>query len=354
MAPGTGRIGAADFSAFNDMLASLLGSGMPLTEAIRAAATGVRSPSARTVLEGVQRKIEGGGDFARTLEENLAHFPPGYAAIVRSGIESGDLAKALRIAVRSCRHAHRARRELARVLVYPAIVLALLAGFTMLMLFVTIPAFQGFIEEIGAESGLSGRGWIWALNAYAGAILCLAIALLAAVLSALLGGSGVVRAVPLPAFLRGLVPFLGSWMEKWASGIFLRELAALLGSGVSLAPALRLCAASFDAGPVREEVSRAADGVERGESPGDAFGRSAFLPGSLRLVLKSRSDPAELGARIEECAATCEEDMRAYETVMYRGFEVLVVAVLGAVVAGALVSLWSVYLLVPMSVIGGL
>lgn len=338
-------ITAADFERFNGTLALLVRSGAPLSDAVREAARTVAGPDALAALKQMGEEIERGSGFDRAVERQQAMFPAGYLAIVRAGLESGDLGGVLDLVVRSARRINAIRREVGTLLVYPACVLAVLAGYAFLVRFHVVPSFLGSAHSLGGTPG-PAVPWIAAVavNRYLELIglAAASLSVLGAVCAVrfLQGGAG----GPLPVGLLDWVPMLGRYARAWTTAAFLREFVVLLKSGVSFVPALRLCAASFDRGVVRIQITAAADAVDRGEIPRRAIGRMRFLPGPVRILFDSPATDGQLFNCLGEAAAGCERELVRHASGFRRGFETAAMLTLGAAVGGTYLLFWGLYL----------
>ncbi|MEK7474101.1 MAG: type II secretion system F family protein [Candidatus Coatesbacteria bacterium] len=338
-------IAPGDFERFNGTLAMLVRSGTPLSDAVREAARGVEAPDTGEALKRLGDEIEKGTGFDRAVEREQAAFPAGYLAIVRAGLESGNLGSVLDLVVRSARRINAIRREVGSLLVYPACVLGVLSAYAFLVLFHVVPAFMGAVPSLGGTPGPAMPWWSsGAIHLYlfvigAGAAVLSALGLVASVrfLSGRAGG-------PLPVSQLEWIPMLGVYARSWTAAAFLHEFTALLKSGVSFVPALRLCAASFDHGTVRIQLTAAADAVDRGEVPRRAVGRIRFLPGPVRILFDSPATDRQLFDCLEAAAAGCERDLGRHAESFRRRFETLALFAVGAAVAGTYLLFWGLYL----------
>jgi general secretion pathway protein F len=337
-------IAAGDFERFNGTLAMLVRSGAPLSDAVREAARGVEAPDTGEALKRLGSEIDKGTGFDRAVEHEQAVFPAGYLAIVRAGLESGNLGGVLDLVVGSARRINAIRREVGALLVYPACVLAVLAAYAFLVLFHVVPVFLAAAPSLGGTPGPAVPWWssaaiqlyLFVIGAGAASLSVLGLTASVRFLSGRGGG-------PLPVSQLEWIPMLGTYARAWTAAAFLREFTALLKSGVSFVPALRLCAASFDHGDVRVQVTAAADAVDRGEVPRRAVGRIRFLPGPVRVLFDSPATDRQLFDCLDVAAAGCERDLGRHAEGFRRRFETFALLVVGAAVAGTYLLFWGLY-----------
>jgi type II secretory pathway component PulF len=159
------------------------------------------------------------------------------------------------------------------------------------------------------------------------------------------GWSGGRPVNPLFVSLLGRLPMLRRQVRAWTQSVFLHQLTAMMRSGISVEPALGLCAGSLDAGPAGRDVLAAAEAVGRGEGVRDALARIAFLPAGVRLLFNSPADDVQLYGFLDEFATQADEDLRRNEDLFRENFQATVVIFLGVTVGTALASFWGTYFL---------
>jgi general secretion pathway protein F len=252
----------ADLALTFRVLADLLDAGIPLTRAL-ALLDRVVSPRVAAVLPSVLVAVREGHAFVAALAQAQVRVPAEVAGIIRAGERGSGLATAVRQATVLCEDGATTRAALRGALAYPTLLAVAGTASLGLLVGVVLPRFAAILSDLGQSLPATTRIVLRAgLLAKAGALP----ALVGLVTMVLLWRTWTSTSDGLRrwhAFLLSL-PVIGD-LRLGASGARLAtSLAALLSSGVPVAPALRSAAAS--AGAPREGRRGSRDG-ERAVRP---------------------------------------------------------------------------------------
>jgi type IV pilus assembly protein PilC len=132
-------------------LGSMLDAGLPLSRALSVIERQSNNPRLQGVLKEIQARITKGDPF----HEGLASFPKTfndlYVAMVKAGEESGGLAEALHVLSNQLERASALRKKIKGAMIYPAIVLTIMAGIGVLMMMYVMPSITGTFKSLGSE-----------------------------------------------------------------------------------------------------------------------------------------------------------------------------------------------------------
>ena len=84
-----------DMLLFNEQLAALTKSSVPLEEGLRNLAADVGSRKLKRLLRDLAEALAGGMPLEQAIQLHQARFPAQYAEVVRAGLETGNLAGTL-------------------------------------------------------------------------------------------------------------------------------------------------------------------------------------------------------------------------------------------------------------------
>lgn len=262
-------------------LADATGTGLPLADALRAAAGEATDRRVEQELSWLAAQIESG----RPLDEVFAARPAGYpsyvGALVQAALHTGRLGEAL-VELLDCR---RTQREMwwsiQASLAYPVLLLVVA---TAIGVGVSVGLIRSLVDVLaGLEVKLPAftRCFIWLEQTGLKWGLALLVAgFLGALLFRALGGAArwrrAVSSLP-------LVGVLWHW-----SGVaeLARLVAVLVEDGVPLAASLRLAAAAACDADMREVGGSLAAGVEQGGRLSDRMAASSRVPASLVPIVR--------------------------------------------------------------------
>lgn len=262
-----------EFGFFNQQLAAMLREGIPLEGALKQLCLGMRVGPLRSELEQLEEDLRKG----TPLKEALAgrKLPPFYVRMVEIGTRSNDLPGMLTLLADYFHRANALWTRLKGLMVYPAIVIVVSLGLT-LLISITFGKFLGrFFEQVAPGPPILLIGmWMPPL------VLALVAIFVAA---AFLNPSWRAR-------LRWRLPaFREASLSQVASAI-----ALMLRSGVTLAEALALSEAIEGASPAGQTLAQWRGLVESGQGKPSQWPASdrSFPPLFLWLVRQSGEDVA--------------------------------------------------------------
>ncbi|GIL41788.1 type II secretion system F family protein [Roseiterribacter gracilis] len=249
-----------------DELATLLGAGVALSEALQAVQRGERPATLAASLEELSRAVRRGENFADSLRRCVPGLPAYVHALAQAGETVGTLAASLADAAKQMRYDLKLRQDFAQALLYPAILAAAGIAAVLFVFVAVVPRFAALLDNRQvALPWLSRIVIATGLFVQANLVWLLLVALLVAVaLTAWLRPPE--RRAALLDHLRG-VPVIGSWLIDADAARWSTLVATLLGAKLRLMPALALARA----GVALPSSARNLDAVERAVRGGRAL-----------------------------------------------------------------------------------
>ena len=278
------RASGADRVSLVQELATLLGAGISLAEALPSLAQAYAAHALGPALAGLDRDVRAGQRFSEALARSPLGLPPYVVALAEAGEAGGELAGALRDAAVQMEHERRIGQELRNALVYPA-VLVLSGVLAVLVIFVgVVPRFASLLKSSRADVPALSRAVIEAglfvkQNLLAFGLSGTALVLVAAVALSRPG----VRAALFDALSRA--PVVGPWLLRLEIGRWTTVLGQLLANRVPIINALVLSSGALRLRRLRDDLAAAPRELERGRSLSDVLGGlDWFPPTRLNLV----------------------------------------------------------------------
>ncbi|MBI5360738.1 MAG: type II secretion system F family protein [Planctomycetes bacterium] len=226
-----------EISAFTRQLATLLHSGIALTEALNALIEQTDSLEWRGVITGVRDKVTQGSSFAEAISGHPHYFNDLYVNMVKAGEASGNLDKVLSRLADYIHGQARLRSKVSAALIYPAIMIVVGSCVVLFLFLFVIPQILVVLEKqnipkplptqilVGLTSFLTHFWWLLFL---AGIAIFTAIKLFIATPKGRLFYDGFILKVPV----------LGQLFRKQAISRFASTFGTLLESGIPAMDAL--------------------------------------------------------------------------------------------------------------------
>ncbi len=321
----------ADLSLITRQLATLVASGLPLEECLRALADQSEKKRIRSIIMAVRSKVLEGYGLAESLGSFKRAFPPLYRATVSAGEKSGNLDAVLERLADYVESQQETRSRITQAATYPAILLLVAIGVVVLLLVQVMPGLIDSMMASGQELpaptlfllGLSEglQAWWWLI------LLCIAFL----VLALRQWNQAEPRRAKTHALLLRL-PLVGKILRGFNVGRYTSTLAILTRSGVPLVDAMQIAAQVVSVLPMSYALERAMKQVKEGGSLSLSLKESRFFPPMMVHMIASGEKSGELDQMLERSAAAQERTVKDLVTTIVTLFEPLILLILGSVV----------------------
>lgn len=283
--PPRGRVPLPELVLFMEELATLVGAGVPVAQALHTLALESRHALLKETARGVRERVEGGESLAQAMGHYPEVFPPLVRALVAAAEVGGALEVVLRRIAEYLDKSHDLREKVRTALLYPSFVVAVLVLVVVVLLLFVIPVFARLYGAAGAELPwptrlLIGTSLFVRQNALWILLFLLALAYFLQAYHRTPGGARLLDGLSLR------LPLVGPILHKAAMARFARTLATLYEGGVLITQALEATRNVLGNAALAEALDRVLERVVRGESLSAAMSREPlFLPILVRLAL---------------------------------------------------------------------
>ena len=324
------RIPLAALTLITRQMATLLGAGLRVEDALSAIAVG-QPPKVAGILLTVRGTVMEGRSFGTALADYPQIFSEFYRASVRAGEQSGRLDQVMSHLASFVENRARNLQTIQLALLYPVLLaLVSLAIIVLLMVFV-IPDIMRVFSARGADLPFLTR----ALIAVSGLIRDFgAIALIVTVLGMLGFRRWLATGQNRQRWHRRLATSrpTARLVQRMNSSQFAGTLATLVQSGVPLTEALQ---AASDVTPnlfIRARVVDATEKVRRGISLKRAMDEAGVFPAMLIAMVASGEAGGHLGDALDRAATDQQRDLDAWVRALVALVEPGILLVMGGVV----------------------
>lgn len=321
-------IAASDLALMTRQLATLVRSGLPLEEAVRAVSQQTEKARLKSMLLGVRSRVMEGHTLAAGLAEFPHVFPELYRATVAAGEQSGHVDVVLeRLAdYTEARQVLRSKVQLA--LIYPIILtIVALSVVALLMVFVVPKVVQVYentqqvlpfitVAVIAISDFL--RDW--------GLLLLILLAL---------GGSALGWLLRKPAARHALheillrLPLVKRLVRSSNAARFCRTFGILTASGVPVLDAMRIAAQVLNNLPMRAAVEEAARKVREGAGISKSLEAGGYFPPIVVHLIASGEASGKLEEMLDRAAVNQERELEGRVATLMGAFEPLLILIMG-------------------------
>lgn len=321
----------AELAATMRQLATLVGAGVPVADALAAVAAQAEQPALVRALTVARAQLREGASLADALAAEPRVFPPLFPDLVRAGEASGALATVLLRLAEHTEASAALRARLRAALTYPAVMTAATAAVLAFLLAWVVPQVTRLFAENGGTLPLPTRllvGVTHALHAGWWVLLLLGLA-----------GAWWLRAyAATPTGRERLdamslrLPLAGRVVRRTAMARLARTLATLLAGGVPLEAALGMAGAVVGNRRLAAAVAGARAAVREGHALAPALAASGLFPALLVQLVAVGERGGSLAAMLERAALTYEGEVETAVATVTALVEPLLVVVMGGVV----------------------
>lgn len=267
-------------------LEQLTNSGVPLLEGLIDLRDSVSPGYFRDVLAGLVEQIEGGKNFSSALAQFPRDFDNVFVALVGVGEESGELPRVLHQVGENLRWADELIANTKRIIMYPAIVAAVVFGVTAFLMIYLVPQIIPFVHELGGEIPFHTVVLIKVSDffvAYWAPMLFVPLAALAAVQFAARSRPEVRYAVD-QVKLR--LPLLGPISFKIKLARLATYMALLYSAGITVLRSLEICEAVVDNSYMSRALDKTRTAIADGGGISESFADTEMFPPLVIRMLR--------------------------------------------------------------------
>ncbi|MBI4880157.1 MAG: type II secretion system F family protein [Planctomycetes bacterium] len=287
---------------FTEKLQILYAAGVPLVESLHEIEHGVRDPRMLAIATRVRQEVEEGKNLSEALDLFPRAFPEAYRAAVRAGEQSGALEVVLQRLNAQIEWEQGIRTSVRQALIYPAFLLAAVAGLVVFLFTFLLPR----LMKVFIESRVDLPGptkVVVAISSFVQSRGLLLLALLGVLVAAFIAARRFDRGRQ--ALDRGIMnlPLIGPLLRKLASARFIATLKTLHEAGTPILSALLLSRNAAGNACLAQDIDRVIARLEDGVPLAQAMSESRHLE---TLVPKMIAIGEKSGALTEALAHVVE------------------------------------------------
>jgi type IV pilus assembly protein PilC len=326
------------FLIFNQQFLTLIRAGLPILSSIQMLSKIQKNANFSEHLDDVSGRVKTGEALSSAFEAQGA-FPLMYTTTLLAGERAGNLQEVLERYVGFQKVSLAFRKKLVTSLIYPAVLLTLVAGLMVFLMTVVVPQFAKLYDEMGSKLPamtvdlLNTGKWLQHNIAWL-ALGLVIVAALAYRFSISERGRDIVDNV------RVGMPVFGMIWLKYQVALFARTLSTLLTGGLPLVPSLETAARSISSRKVSKAVFASVGTVREGKSLADSLSATKVFPSLATEMITVGEQTGALPQMLNSVAEFFEEDVGTALAAALNLVEPAILIIMGVVVVFILISLY--------------
>ncbi|MDA3139030.1 type II secretion system inner membrane protein GspF [Vibrio metschnikovii] len=294
-------ISTPDLALLTRQLSTLVQSGMPLEECLRAVSEQSEKPRIRNMLAAVRAKVTEGYTLADSLADYPHIFDDLFRSMVAAGEKSGHLDAILERLADYAENRQKMRSKLMQALLYPIVLVVFAVGIVAFLLAAVVPKIVGQFVQMGqalpasTQFLLSSSDFVqqWGLT------------LLASVLVSIYFIKWLLRKPNVRLYWHKkllFMPMIGKIAKGLNTSRFARTLSICTSSAIPILDGMRVAVDVMTNQYVKQQVLLAADNVREGSSLRKALSQTKLFPPMMLHMIASGEQSGELESMLTRAA----------------------------------------------------
>lgn len=290
-----------DLALITRQLATLVQSGMPLEECLKAVSEQSEKPRIRTMLLAVRSKVTEG----YTLADSLADFPHVFDELFRSmvsaGEKSGHLDSVLERLADYAENRQKLRSKMQQAMIYPVVLVVFAIGIVAFLLAAVVPKIVGQFVQMGQELPQSTQ-FLLASSEFIqnwGVQLLVVILVLSYLIKFALSKPKIRLSWDRKVIA---MPLIGKISRGLNTSRFARTLSICTSSAIPILEGMRVAVDVMSNHYVKQQVLVATDNVREGASLRRALDQTKLFPPMMLHMIASGEQSGELEGMLTRAA----------------------------------------------------
>ena len=338
------RITLKDRLVFSRQLSTLIGAGLPLTQALHTVYEQTENKALKVIVSDIVTSVEGGKTLSESFAKHPKVFDKLYLSLVSAGEVSGTLDTALKRIANQQEKDAQMMSKIRGAMTYPAIVLCVIILVMSFLLIQVVPQVDKLYKDMNKTLPLITmvmvvianfimKFWWLILLASAGGIVLLVRYFKTE------SGSRVMDAFKLN------VPIFKHMFRKLYMARFLRTAELLLETGVAMLDSLDIAGEAVNNSLVAESISAAAEKVQGGKALSVAIKDQDYILPLVPQMISIGEQSGKISEMMAKAAQVYEEELdeqiKALSTAIEPVLMVVLALMAGTMVAAILLPIYS-------------
>lgn len=338
--PGFGpRVKKAELAVVARQFSTMVNAGIPLIRSLAVLGEQSENPLLRSTLADMEISVSSGDSLSQSMDRHPKVFDQLFVSMVRAGEAAGALDVVLDQLASTMERSVAVANKIRSAMSYPVAVLVMVFGVIAAMLIFVVPVFSGIYDDLDGTLPLPTRMLVLLSTALTDYLPFVVVGLIGSVVS-------------LRRWLRTTngerrwhrtklrLPLVGPLVHKSALARLGRTLSVLTKAGVPVLETLRIAADTTGNRVLTDALLESIDGVRNGESLAANLAAHPIFPPMVLQLVTVGEESGSLEEMLDVVGRTYEGEVETAVAGFAALIEPLLMAVIGAVVGGMVISLY--------------
>lgn len=334
------KISDKQFLVFNQELAALIHSGLPLLRCLELLLERIENQEFRVILDDVYRQVKGGTSLSEAFGSHPDVFPRVYTASILAGEKSGTVEQVIRRYLSYFKIILAIRTKVISSMIYPLLLLCLAFGVILVLITYVIPKFSEFYTGFAGKLPLITQILIATSTFIKAHLIWFATGIF---LLFVLYHTYVKHSNRAQMWLSGVIlklPLIGSLWTKFSISQLMRTLHTLLSGGIPLVNSIDVAAGAVSNKLISEELGHVSQRVREGDPLWNSLQRTGLMTHMAIEMVKVGEETGSLEEMLKNISDFYDEEIDTNLTNLLAIVEPVMLIVMGLVIATILLSMY--------------
>lgn len=324
---------------FARQLATMVDAGIPILQAIEALKDQVNHPTFRKTLVTVRDDIQHGSALSAAFAKHPYVFDALFVNMVRVGETGGVLSTVLDRISTYMEKTLKLQRKVKSAMIYPAVVVSMAVGITILLLVKVVPTFKGIYDSFGKELPGMTQALINVSEGLQKYLFFVIIGVIALIVALRQWHKTERGALAIDGTLLKM-PIFGDLLKKVAVSRFSRTLATMVQSGVPILESLEIVLKTIGNRVLEKVIEDVKVAVRQGESISGPLSKSGVFPPMVTRMIAIGEKSGQLEKMLLKISEFYDDQVDAAVEGLTSIIEPLIIGVLGVVIGFIVIALF--------------
>lgn len=334
------KISDKQFLVFNQELAALIHSGLPLLRCLELLLERIENQEFRVILEDIYRQVKGGTSLSEAFGSHPDVFPRVYTASILAGEKSGTVEQVIRRYLSYFKIILAIRTKVISSMIYPLLLLGLAFAVILVLITYVIPKFSEFYTGFAGKLPLITQILIATSTFIKAHLIWFAAGVF---LLFVLYHTYVKHSNRAQMWLSRVIlklPLIGNLWTKFSISQLMRTLHTLLAGGIPLVNSIDVAASAVSNKLISEELGHVSQRVKEGDPLWNSLQRTGLMTHMAIEMVKVGEETGSLEEMLKNISDFYDEEIDTNVTNLLAIVEPVMLIVMGLVVATILLAMY--------------
>ncbi|MGO1296728.1 MAG: type II secretion system F family protein [Vibrio sp.] len=329
-----------NISIWTRQMATLLDSGLSLSQAIELLKSHQKNTAMRSLLYALSESLESGLALSKTLTSHRTYFDDLYINLIESAEHHGKMAEVFTTLSQYRERSDALKRQIIKAALYPLLVLLVALIVTYLMLVMVIPEFEQLFASFEAQlpamtqAVIAGSAW---LKQWGSVLLIITLGLIASSYYAIQRSA---RLRYTGSYLLLRFPLIGHTLKRAALARFCQTTATCLTSGLPILKALRLGARSAGNAYITQQFSPIIERTSSGHPVYRSLNNKTLFSYTFVQLITIGEESGQLDVMLQKISHNYQQAVQHKIDNIEKMLEPLLILIIGGLIGGLIIAMY--------------